>query len=79
MVLYIVGSSLSVEFGSKPGVSAQALRSLYRTSEGSFRVMLLDKEGKTRLDSAVPMSAADILSEIDRVPTRRDSVKQRTP
>lgn len=79
VVLYVVGSSLSVEFGSKPGVSAHALRSLYRTSEGSFRVMLLDKEGKTRLDSAVPMSAADILSEIDRVPTRRDSVKQRTP
>lgn len=78
VVLYIVGAALSVDFGGKPGVSAQSLRSLYRTSEGAFRVLLLDKEGRTRLDTAAPLSATDILSEIDRVPTRRDSVRQRT-
>lgn len=79
VVLYIAGSSLAVEFGNKPGMSPQSLRSLYRTGEGAFRVLLLDKEGRTRVDTGSVLSASDILSEIDKVPMRRDSVRQRTP
>lgn len=77
VVIYVIGSALAVDFGNKPGVSAQSLRSLYRASEGAFRVLLLDKDGKTRLDTAAPLSASDILSQIDRTPTRRETVRQR--
>lgn len=78
VVVYVIGSALTTDFGNRPGVSGQSLRSLYRASEGAFRVLLLDKDGKTRLDTASPLSASDILSEIDRVPTRRDTVRQRS-
>lgn len=77
VVLYVVGQALSVEFANKPGVNAQSLRSLYRASEGAFRVLLLDKDGRTRLDTATPLSAADIIAEVDRLPRRGDSVRRR--
>lgn len=79
VVVYVVGGAVSTEFGPKPGVSAASLRTTYRASEGAFRVLLIDKDGRTRVDSASPLSANDIVAELDRVPTRRDVVRQRTP
>ncbi len=77
VVLYVMGAALTVEFADRPGVNAQSLRSLYRASEGAFRVLLLDKDGRTRLDTASPLSAADIIAEVDRLPRRRDNVRLR--
>ena len=78
VVIYVVGEAVNAEFGAKPGMSAASLRSTYRASEGVFRVLLIEKDGRTRVDSAAPLSANDIIAELDRVPTRRDVVRQRS-
>jgi hypothetical protein len=77
VVIYVVGTSVRTEFATGPGMSASALRSRYRASEGSFRVLLIGKDGGTRIDSPTALTAADLFSEIDRMPMRRDEVRKR--
>lgn len=78
VVVYVVGGDLMHELGAPPGMSAGALRSLYRASEGAFRVLLVGKDGGVKIDSPAPVAAIDLFAEIDRMPMRRDEMKKRS-
>jgi hypothetical protein len=78
VVVYVVGGDVMHDLGPPPGMSASALRSLYRASEGAFRVLLVGKDGGVKIDSPVPPAAADLFAEIDRMPMRRDEMKKRS-
>ena len=78
VVVYVVGGEATHDLGPPPGMSAGALRTLYRASEGGFRVLLVGKDGGVKIDSAVPLAAADVFAEIDRMPLRRDVMKTRS-
>jgi Domain of unknown function (DUF4174) len=77
-VVYVVGGELSHDLGPPPGMNAGAVRTLYRASEGAFRVLLIGKDGGIKMDSSVPMSASDLMAEIDRMPMRRDEMRKRS-
>jgi hypothetical protein len=76
-VVYVVGGELSHDLGPPPGISAGAVRTLYRASEGTFRVLLIGKDGGIKMDSPQPISASDLTAEIDRMPMRRDEMRKR--
>jgi hypothetical protein len=78
VVVYVAGGSVSTDLGAPPGMSAAALRSMYRASEGAFRVLLIGKDGGIKIDSPTPLAATDLTAEIDRMPMRRDEVKRRS-
>jgi Domain of unknown function (DUF4174) len=78
VVVYVVGGTVSHDLGAGPGLSAAALRTRFRASEGAFRVLLLGKDGGIKLDSPVTITAVDIFSEIDRMPMRRDEARKRS-
>ncbi len=77
VVIYVTGSSVFTEIGAPPGMSAAALRSHFRASEGRFRVILVGKDGGIKIDSPTPLTASDLNAEIDRMPMRRDEVRRR--
>ncbi len=78
VVIYVIGSTMSHDLGAGPGMSGAALRSRFRASEGSFRILLLGKDGGIKLDSPAPIAAVDIFNEIDRMPMRRDEIRKRS-
>jgi Domain of unknown function (DUF4174) len=77
-VVYVIGGELSHDLGPPPGLNAGAVRTLYRASEGAFRVLLLGKDGGIKMDSPQPISAIDLTAEIDRMPMRRDEMRKRS-
>lgn len=78
VVIYIVGNSLMTDFGPAPRMSASAIRSRYRVSEGQFRVLQLGKDGDTKRDSLTFVPLPELLAEIDRMPMRRDEIRRRS-
>lgn len=79
VVVYVIGGGVSTELGPPPGMNASALRSRYKASEGSFRAILVGKDGVVKVDSPVPLTAADLAAEIDRTPLRREDSRRREP
>ena len=77
VVVYVVAAAVNTEFGSGPGMSGAALRTRFRVGEGAFRVLLIGKDGGVKLESAAPILHGDILSEIDRLPMRREEIRRR--
>jgi hypothetical protein len=77
-VVYVVGGELSHDLGPPPGMNAAAVRTLYRASEGAFRVLLIGKDSGIKLDSSQPIAFADLAAEIDRMPMRRDEMRKRS-
>ena len=78
VLVYVVGGDVTHDLGPPPGMSAGALRALYRASEGAFRIMLIGKDGGVKIDSPLPLAAIDLFAEIDRMPMRRDEMKKRS-
>jgi hypothetical protein len=78
VVIYVVGNSLSTDFGSSPRLSAAGMRSRYRVPESQFRVLLLGKDGDIKRDSLTAVPLPELFAEIDRMPMRRDEVRRRT-
>ena len=77
VVVYVAGGEATHDLGPPPGISAGALRSQFRVSEGAFRVLLIGKDGGVKIDSPAPIAALDLFAEIDRMPMRRDEMKKR--
>ena len=56
---------------------AAALRRRFHIAAGSFRVLLVGKDGGVKLDSATPLAAARLAATIDAMPMRRDEMRRR--
>jgi Domain of unknown function (DUF4174) len=78
VVVYVVGATVSHDLGPGPGMSGSALRARFRATEGAFRALLVGKDGGVKLDSPAPLTVTEIMSEIDRMPMRRDELRKRS-
>lgn len=58
-------------------VGASALRSRFGVPVGTFKVVLVGKDGGVKLISPKPVSAAEIFALIDAMPMRRDEMRAR--
>lgn len=79
VVVYVGGQDAVSDLGPQSGMSAGAIRSMLKTPEGSFRVLLLDKDGKSLLESSTPIPVSALISAIDRLPVRGEQARQKAP
>lgn len=77
VVVWVVGNSVSSELGPEPGQSANALRARVNAQAGTFRVVLVGKDGGAKLAVSSPLSAASLFGTIDAMPMRRDEMRRR--
>ena len=59
------------------GAGAAGLRARYHVHPGSFRVLLIGKDGHVASSDTAPVALADLTSRIDRMPMRRDEMRRR--
>ncbi|MES2462498.1 MAG: DUF4174 domain-containing protein [Armatimonadota bacterium] len=59
------------------GKPDSALRKRYAVGCGDFRVLLIGKDGHTAFSTTRPVVASDLFRRIDRMPMRRDEMRQR--
>ncbi len=64
------------ERGGRRGVGAD-LRARYHIRSGSFRILLIGKDGHAAYSGAMPMALRDLMGRIDRMPMRRDEMRRR--
>jgi hypothetical protein len=76
VVIWVVGDSVSAELGPGPGMSASALRSRFGAGDAAFRVLLVGKDGGTKLSSAAPLGIAALNGTIDAMPMRRNEMRR---
>ena len=57
--------------------SAAAMRKRYGVQAGTFRVLLIGKDGGVKLDSSEPISAQQLTGTIDAMPMRRQELGKR--
>ena len=76
VIVYVVGDSVSTDLGGGPGMSASQLRGRFGVGKGSFRALLVGKDGGVKLSSAGPLSSATLFGTIDAMPMRRDEMRR---
>ncbi|MDR5761386.1 DUF4174 domain-containing protein [Caballeronia sp. LZ035] len=59
------------------GDSASALRQRYGVKAGTFRVLLVGKDGGVKLDSHEPIESRDLFKTIDAMPMRKQEASGR--
>ncbi len=65
-------------FGRGAGAGRGAdLRARYHVRPGSFRVLLIGKDGHVAFGGPTPVSLSDLTGRIDRMPMRRDEMRRR--
>jgi len=76
VVIWVTGNTVYAEFGPEPGLTAAQLRARYGTDETGFRVVLVGKDGVTKLTQSKPLSIATLFGTIDAMPMRRDEMRR---
>lgn len=59
------------------GVGAAGLRARYHVHPGSFRVLLIGKDGHVASSESAPVVLSSLMDRIDRMPMRRDEMRRR--
>lgn len=59
------------------GEETQALRDRYGVRNGEFLVVLVGKDGGTKLDASEPLNPAEVFDLIDAMPMRRKEIQNR--
>ena len=75
VVVYVVGDSVTQQFGPAPGADAAALRRKYGVERNEFHAILVGKDGGVKLKSPSPLSAARLSNVIDAMPMRQDEMR----
>lgn len=76
VVIYVVGDQVSADLGPGPNLGADALRARYGVGTGSFRAILVGKDGGVRLSSPRPIAAATLFATIDAMPMRKEELRK---
>ena len=64
------------ESGGRRG-AGEGLRARYHIRPGSFRVLLIGKDGHVAFGGPTPVALGDLTGQIDRMPMRRDEMRRR--
>jgi len=59
------------------GPEAAALRARYHVHPGSFRVLLVGKDGHVAASDAAPVALSTLMGRIDRMPMRRNEMEMK--
>lgn len=76
VVVWVTGKSVEAELGPGPGLTAGQLRARYAKSKGAFRVVLVGKDGGTKLVRTSPVGVSALFQTIDAMPMRRDEMRR---
>ena len=71
-----MGTPLPMDGPSTSGHEGSGLRARYRVRPGSFRVLLIGKDGHVAFDGARPVYLRGLTERIDRMPMRRDEMRR---
>jgi hypothetical protein len=77
VVVWVIGTNVRSELGPKPALSAGALRARYGVATGSFRAVLVGKDGGVKLSQRTPLSARRMFTTIDAMPMRQQEMRAR--
>ena len=77
VVVVVAGERVSMAMGAAPRQGATALRRRYGIARGTFRTILVGKDGGAKLTSAAPVSASRLFRLIDSMPMRRQEMQRR--
>jgi Domain of unknown function (DUF4174) len=76
VIVWVVGDGVATEFGPGPGMSAAQLRTRFGAPRAGFRVVLVGKDGGTKLAKSSPMATGALFGTIDAMPMRRDEMRR---
>jgi len=76
VVVWVTGNNVRAELGPGPGLTAAQLRARFGAAETGFRVILVGKDGGTKLTQSTPLSTATLFGTIDAMPMRRDEIRR---
>lgn len=76
VIVWVAGNTVSAELGPEPGMSAEQLRRRFGAPENGFRVVLVGKDGSTKLGRSTPMPTNVLFGTIDAMPMRRDEMRR---
>ncbi|MGI4790057.1 MAG: DUF4174 domain-containing protein [Janthinobacterium lividum] len=68
---------LRFDYLEKGGTPGKALRLRYGVKPGQFRVLLIGKDGHVASEGPSPIGLNELTEQIDRMPMRRDEMRQR--
>ncbi len=77
VVIRVIGTNISAEFGPEPRADAAALRARYRVPSDAFAFILVGKDGGVKLRSDAPVSVRQLADVIDVMPMRRREMRER--
>lgn len=76
VIVWVSGNTVSAELGPGPGLSAGQLRQRFGAPDNGFRVILVGKDGGTKLSRPTPLPANVLFGTIDAMPMRRDEMRR---
>lgn len=77
VVIWVTGNEVRSELGPAPGLSARQLRARFGAANTGFRVVLIGKDGGTKLSQSAPLPPSVLFGTIDAMPMRRDEMRRR--
>ena len=77
IVIEIVGSRVRTVLGSTAAFSAAAARKFYGVGPGTFRTILVGKDGGRKLQSSSPIGSARLFRLIDAMPMRKQEIRRK--
>jgi hypothetical protein len=76
VIIWVAGNTVSADLGPGPGLSAEQLRQRFGAPDNGFRVILVGKDGGTKLSRPTPLPANVLFGTIDAMPMRRDEMRR---
>ena len=77
VVIWVVGDKVSAELGPHPRESAKALRARFGASPSGFRIVLVGKDGGTKLNTTSPLGTGALYATIDAMPMRQNEMRRK--
>ena len=79
VIVWVIGNTVLAELGPGPGLTASQLRSRFGAEGSGFRVVLVGKDGGTKLTRPTPIGTRTLFGTIDAMPMRRDEMRRSRP
>lgn len=77
VVIWVVGDKVLAELGPHPRESAKALRARFGASPSGFRIVLVGKDGGTKLNTTSPLGTGALYATIDAMPMRQNEMRRK--
>lgn len=76
VIVWVTGNTVTTELGPGPGISSEQLRRRFGAPENGFRVVLVGKDGGTKLSRSTPLPLNMLFGTIDAMPMRREEMRR---